>query len=184
MTLTQNGFNRITDLVARIFEYINMIRNSEINRSLFDELKRVNQVKFQYQEKANDLGRSLAHLAENLFEFDYEDVLYADYNFDEYNVTLINGIFDQFVPENCIFFIGANKDIESNPNFKEYFQGVSHKIEKIYKTKYWVTDFPKKELINLKQIENKNYKLMENNRFITNLTNYTSCLDEVKLNRL
>ena len=184
MILTENGLNKITELINKTFDYINTIRNTKISRDLYDDLKRINQVKFQYKEKTNDIGRSLAKIAENLFSVDYEDSLYADYNYNDYNSTLIKGIFEQFVPENCIIFLGGDKEIENKSIFKNYFKNVEMKLEKIYKTKYWIINFSENEIKSLKQIETKRYKLRKINNFITNLNNYTFCLNEVNLYNL
>lgn len=106
--LTKLGLAKLDTVTSLVFKYLKLVRESEIKDNIFNEIKNMEKTKFNFLDKNNDYGSYLSQLAKNLFIYDYEDVLYSDYNYENYNSTIIKTFSDKLIPENCLIFVGSD----------------------------------------------------------------------------
>lgn len=129
VTLTDEGFARIEEVLEVIGAYINMLRSEGIQRWIFDELKVISTFQFNYGSKGDPLSASIA-LAENMGVFPIEYAKNVNFLLDEYRPDLYKQVLDRLVPSNMIMLLTSHS-FEDLPD-----------QEPIYGTEYSFTDLP------------------------------------------
>lgn len=108
ITLTKKGLENSSDVISLTFKYLKLVRDTPIDLRIFEEIKKMETTKFNFLDKNNDYGTYLSGLAKNLFLYDLEDVLFSDYNYDDFNKTLIEEFRDKLIPENSLILLGSD----------------------------------------------------------------------------
>ncbi|KLV09252.1 peptidase M16 [Photobacterium aquae] len=153
LNLTPAGMDKIDDIVAAVFRYINIIRQKGLDEWRYEEKKAVLEMAFRYQEKSRPLD-TVSYLVMNLLHYAPEDLIYGDYMMSGYNEALITGLLDQLVPDNMrLVLIAQGQDYDQVANW--------------YHTPYKVVPFSNEQLAQWQQPGHDDaLKLPEPNPFL------------------
>lgn len=164
LSLTKLGFQNSDEVLKIVNSYLSKIQSDEINETLYNEISIIEKSKFNFMDRMNDYGKSLA-LYSNKLKLYKNEIFYIDYDYNYFNKTLQNFVKKNLKFENSIIMIGS-EDFPENLNFKSNF------------TEYWYkTEYSIRNIANLEFNTDVNYRFVtrEKNLFITNeqsLTEY------------
>ena len=124
MNLTKKGLSNINDILLRIFHFIYILQNKEINKEYFNDYKNIYQFKFDYKNKLEPINFVKTYI-NNLRNYENEDVLTGSYLIKEFDEELIKKYLNLLNIENCNIYI-----------FSKIYENECNLIEKWYETKY------------------------------------------------
>ena len=161
--LTDKGINNYQLVIKLFFGYINLIKNEGINKEIYNELKTITQLNFNFKEN-NNIYKKVIKLSENLFKIENkENILIGDKLNDFYNPQILYDFIDSISIDNCIIILGIN-----NKRLKEDFTFHNTFIKKIlpyYNKEYHMT-FIKENIIDdiktIKKISENDYNILNN----------------------
>ena len=144
ISLTKKGFENYKEVILRTLKYIKIIQGKKINENYFNDVKNIEQLKFDYKNKLKPINATQGYVSQ-LMNCKPEDVLFAGSIFKEYNEPLIRKYLDLLTLDNLnIFFLSKSFEKECNLT------------EKIYGTKYC------KEKMNITEEEINSYSCNHN----------------------
>ncbi len=97
--LTRAGIEHIDEIGDDLFRYIALVGQEGLNRRFHDELRRINELNFEFRESANPAGEVIT-LAGNLQVYPDELALFGPYYMDEYDEKPVREIFSRLRPDN------------------------------------------------------------------------------------
>ncbi|XP_037939985.1 insulin-degrading enzyme isoform X2 [Teleopsis dalmanni] len=155
VNLTQEGMNHIDDVINIIFQYIQLLRQEEPKKWIFDECCNINEMRFRFKDK--EQPDTLVQNAVTAMQiYPLEQVLSAPYLTKEWRPDLIIDLLTELVPSKCRIILVSQS-----------FQEVTTETEPYFKTNYGT------EKINAETIKewencllNKNLALPLPNAFI------------------
>jgi secreted Zn-dependent insulinase-like peptidase len=104
--LTPEGLEHVDEVVAYVFRYIELMRESGIAKWTFDEQRKLSELGFLYAEKANPIG--LAQSLSNDFQLlPAEELLRGHYLLDEFEPELIHEYLSYMRPDNMLLAVMA-----------------------------------------------------------------------------
>lgn len=122
--LTNQGLQDIDQVITRTFQSINRFKEKGVPRYLFDEIRTVNQLGYQYQSKQKEfmmLMKSGFNIQDEAFE-SYPEKTHVIQTFDP---GIVQKVLKKMTPENARFFVMApSKDFDK----KEPWLGVNYKV--------------------------------------------------------
>ncbi|RWS05487.1 hypothetical protein B4U79_14476, partial [Dinothrombium tinctorium] len=154
LELTEKGIDRVHEVIEAIFQYINMIKDSEIQRKIFDEIKNLMRIDFQYKEKAGSYNE-VFNTSRLMQKYPINEIFTAEELVDEFKPQLIKDFLIFMNPENVLAVISSPK-----------FENKTNKRERWYGVNYNVKDLEKEFLVNLTQTKSSNFHFPEPNEFI------------------
>ena len=105
-----------------------MLRSSEVNERIFNEIQTIGELDFRYKEELQPID-NVGDLAENMHLYS-EEMIMSDYK-AEFNPDLISSCLQQLQPDNvCIFFLARE------------FADACKKVEPWFKANHMVEDIP------------------------------------------
>ena len=182
ITLTDEGLNKVDEVINMVFQYINLIIENGVSKIIFKELQNINDSKFNFLEKSG-YGTYVSSLASGMFDYDYTDILKGEFILNTFNKTEIMSFIDSLKIDKCIIVIGSKKN--PNMNIKSnFFTGSSFKKEKWYGTTFLENKLNESYMNKLgivNETVKTKYKLRQKNLFISKINNPTICKVIVKL---
>ncbi|CDH56832.1 a-pheromone processing metallopeptidase ste23 [Lichtheimia corymbifera JMRC:FSU:9682] len=141
--LTEEGLRSYEDVVVCVFQYINMLRQSGVQRSIFNEVQSLASLAFRFKEKypPSQYTSRLAGLMQHGYPAPF--ILSGPSLIREYNVDIINENLEYLRPDNFRIMVASQQP----PNGAQFTMR-----EKWYDTEYNVLEFSdqlKKTLQNL-----------------------------------
>ena len=129
VALTKKGLENYKEVILRILKYVKVIQSKEINKRYYEELKELCQMKFDYREK---LYPSVAteEYADNLMNYDIEDVISGPYLVGEFNEPLIRKYLDMLTLDNLNIYF-RSKSFEKECNLVEEYCGTKYCKDKL-----------------------------------------------------
>ena len=105
--LTPAGLEHVDSIVAYVFRYIELMRESGISKWTFDEQRKLSEMRFLYAEKLEpiSLARSLSN---NFHLLPADELLRGHYSLDDFNPELIQEYLDYMRPDNVLLTVMAN----------------------------------------------------------------------------
>ncbi len=132
IVLTNQGLNRVDDVVQLIFQYIDLIKKEKSLERIFNESKKMAAIGFQFKDKEDPVEYA-RFLAARLQDIPGNDVLAARWLYKEYKPEMVNEILQYLTPENLQLILIA-------PNVS------TDKVEKWYQANYAVNQVSKKTI--------------------------------------
>ena len=183
LELTNKGLHNVNEVILVIFSYINYVKNREIDNNLYNEIKDILNINFQFSEKDKSIGQYLGLLSNTMFKVNYEDILSAYSTIEDIQEDLIKAyIKNNLTPENALIFIGST--IEDKPddiNFKfDLDRKNKYELESWYMTKYIMRDLNKNEISTYNKLNislNNEFLIRPKNPYITKFTHLVHCND-------
>ena len=118
MTLTQKGLDQYQTILATVFDYIALIKQSGIQKLYFDEQVTLFDIAFKFQEKSEPIHYT-SSLAMQLQETPAEKVLSEAFQLSDFNTELYLDFINKLRPENMLVALSA-KDIPTDTETKWY----------------------------------------------------------------
>jgi insulysin len=158
ITLTSKGFKYIPSIIDCVNEYIKLIIKNGINKTIYDELKIINQLSFDYSSHGENIDY-VAYLSMNMLKYEPEDIIYGPYKMNEFNdkiAKIINECLSYMNNDNSILIISSKT-----------YDDIAVKTEKWYSAKYINVPCKKNygKEFNYKKID-YNLHLPNNNNFV------------------
>ena len=127
VTLTKKGLANYKDVIAYIFQYIELLKTQPIRESVFEELKKMCHLRFAFQDKVPPQS-AVCQLAEILPKYPVEDLLQLGYLYEEYNEKLLQETIKRFQLNNMRILL-LSKEFEKECNLIEEFYGTKYTSE-------------------------------------------------------
>ena len=140
ISLTRKGVENYKEVILRTLKYIKTIQGKKISEKYYNDIKNINQIKFDYKNKILPSNATKGYVS-LLMNYKPEDVLFAGSIFKEYNEPLIRKYLDLLTLDNFNIYFASNS-----------FEKECNLTEKWYGTKYC------KEKINITEEEINSYK--------------------------
>ena len=127
VTLTKKGLANYKDVIAYIFQYIELLKTQPIRKPVFEELKKMCHLRFAFQDKVPPQS-AVCQLAEVLPKYPVEDLLQLGYLYEEYNEKLLQETIKRFQLNNMRILL-LSKEFEKKCNLTEEFYGTKYTSE-------------------------------------------------------
>ncbi|WP_415887144.1 insulinase family protein [Neptuniibacter sp. QD37_6] len=118
MRLTEQGLEQYQQVIQMVFQYVELLKQSGIQKALFDEEKQLSNIRFTFQEQSEPI-HMVSGLTRQMQFFPTEKVISANYIFNEFKPELIKQYLDQIKPENMLVTIKA-RDVKGNQTEPDY----------------------------------------------------------------
>ena len=145
LSLTKEGILRIQEVIQDCFSYLELIKNQGIPSHVFDEMKSLSTIHYQYQsrEKAFEYVTKTAHelLDETLASYPQKTVIPKSYDQKEVH-SLLQGL----TPSKTLFTVLAPKELtQVKPTLKEKWNQGEYSVVALDKSFLSSLDHPKKK---------------------------------------
>lgn len=129
ITLTQEGADRVDDIINIVFQYLKMLKKLGPQKWIFDECVKINEMRFRFKEKEKP-EKLVTNVVSCMQVYPLEQVLTAPYLNDVWEPELITKLLDELVPSKCrITIIGQT--YENQANLSEPYYQTKYTIRRI-----------------------------------------------------
>lgn len=104
--LTPAGLEHVDEVVAYVFRYIELMRESGISKWTFDEQRKLSEMRFLYAEKLEPIGL-VRSLSNNFHLLPAEELLRGYYSLDEFDPGLVQEYLSYMRPDNVLLTVMA-----------------------------------------------------------------------------
>lgn len=125
--LTKKGLKNYQLILQYVLQYVNMLNQEGTQRWVFDEIRKVKQLEFDYLEKQNPFN-FVTSLANRLQLYPVEEVLKAPYLMEEFDETLVRKTISSLTPDNIVVFLSSQELKGQLGEFEHHF-GTEYKAE-------------------------------------------------------
>lgn len=125
LDLTEEGLDHTNDIIKMVFQYFNMLKQTEPHLWLHEEQRDIAAMNFRFKDKESPMSY-ISNVVHNLHQFPMEDILCNYYLLTEWKPEMITQLLDDFTPENIRVAIVAKK-FESEATEKEPWYGTNYK---------------------------------------------------------
>lgn len=101
VSLTPAGRQNWSDVVALVFDQIDLIRSAGIKKWRYREQARLADIRFRFVEKSRPINY-VSRLASQMHDFPSADILRGPYRMDQYHEQAVRGILDGLNPDNVL----------------------------------------------------------------------------------
>lgn len=133
--LTDMGYEHVPYIIETVYKYINTIKTKGIKKWIYNEMKTINDIAFEYLDKIPPIDY-VSILSVNMVDYPIKYAVYLPFMYRDYTKTIkkiIKYLFKYIVPRNSIIHI-------SSPNYKN--DKSLNQTEQYYNIKYGVVDYP------------------------------------------
>jgi insulysin len=191
LSLTNEGLAQSELIVRLVFNFLNMVKNKNISQNVYEEIKRIYDVNFNFLEKNDDYSKYLSSISTSMFDYDYIDIVKGDYIHNVYNQTLIQNFLNGLNADNSIIVVGSEKEFKDFVP-KEIISANKVKNEKFYNTEYIesalsinysnaLNEYPVKFKEEEKIDPVKSFRIRNPNKYITSLNELIKDCNELKV---
>lgn len=133
VSLTEEGYSHINEVIEAIFSYLKLLRENGIERRIFEEMQKIADISFKYAEDESAINY-VSELCDKMQVFPPEDYITGSELFFEYDPELIQTLLEEMVPEKANIML-VKKQPQNTVNH--------YRTEKWFGTKFDVQDIPK-----------------------------------------
>jgi secreted Zn-dependent insulinase-like peptidase len=106
VTLTPAGLGHVDEVVAYVFRYIELMRESGISKWTFDEQRKLSEMRFLYAEKLDPISLARS-LSSDFHSLPADELLRGKYSLDEFDPGLVQEYLDYMRPDNVLLTVMA-----------------------------------------------------------------------------
>jgi insulysin len=125
MQLTPDGIRRYRDVITYVFQYVRLLREEGLPRYVYDEVKRMNEIDFEFAERQQGSG-AVTGLAALMRFVPLREVETAPFLLTEFRPDLFDSMLYRLTPENMLATL-VHKDAKVNQT--ERFYGTEYSYE-------------------------------------------------------
>jgi len=118
MELTPSGYTNRQEVVKLFFDYIQLMREKGIQASLYNEMRQLSQIAFEFRENGEPI-HEVSRLAQQLQRYPADEVISANYRFEHFNAGQIQHFLSFIRPDNMLLTLSA-PDITTNQVERHY----------------------------------------------------------------
>lgn len=130
LSLTETGYEHVKEVIQTVFAYLNMLKQTGPSQRIFEELKSVSEMSFQYAHEQSPID-IVENLCEIMQSYPPEDYLTGTELYFDFDPNEITQLLTHMTPDK------ANYIIFKTPKNMEGYQ-----TEKWFGTKYCAVDIP------------------------------------------
>ncbi|MDX1457724.1 MAG: insulinase family protein [Marinobacter sp.] len=120
MELTPEGLANREQIIRLTFAYLEMIRENGISRDHFEEMERLADINFQFQEQQDPVHQAM-RLAMQMARVAPTDVLRSPWMMDEYDPQGYRAVLERLTPDNVLIATLSQQPLdESSPTTRWY----------------------------------------------------------------
>eukprot|EP01090_Pellita_catalonica_P013689 TRINITY_DN3308_c0_g1_i2.p1 TRINITY_DN3308_c0_g1~~TRINITY_DN3308_c0_g1_i2.p1 ORF type:complete len:962 (-),score=160.08 TRINITY_DN3308_c0_g1_i2:14-2899(-) len=125
--LTEKGLEHCADVVAVIFQYIELLKQSKAPKWIFDEMQKINELNFRFAQQSTPI-RTVSNTGSLMQRFPPEKTFSASYLFERYAPDEISNVLEKLNPDNMVIHvISQTFDSDKDDEFlKERWYGTKH----------------------------------------------------------
>lgn len=123
--LTEQGIEHVPEITGYLFEYLDLLKSSEVEAWLYEEQATVAELGFRFKEKSPSIG-TVQSLAPNLAYYPVEDILVAPFLMEEFDPKLIRDYIQRLDRDNVLITIARPGYVGTET---EQWFGVSYDLE-------------------------------------------------------
>lgn len=110
MDLTDEGWKHIDDIGKSVFQYLSLVRKTGIQDWVFDEIRRMNDINFNFSEKRSASSESMS-ISNNLHYYKPALAVKAAYHLEAFDKKQIHRVFKYLKPRYMRLFV-VGKELE------------------------------------------------------------------------
>ena len=103
--LTPKGMRHVDDIVALVFDTLELIRSEGVNAWRYEEIARMGRLNFRYRELGDSLSYAVA-MSARMWDYPVRDILRGPYFYDNFDAALIQDRLSYLRPDNMIMVLG------------------------------------------------------------------------------
>lgn len=175
ISLTEIGVKHVDQVIEKIFQYLQLLKQNNVPISFQKELKSMNVLGYEYQTQMPAFDFVIDQIEELLIQ---PLNIYPDHSYilENYQPELVKKVLNQLKPENCIYFLVAKPEISNIE---------AERQEKWLGGKYSIKTIPQKQLDALDHIAvNAELKLPDPNPLIPQNLELTAKAKDKKIDLL
>ncbi|MCL7040495.1 hypothetical protein MKW94_029754 [Papaver nudicaule] len=144
--LTDAGNEHMEDIVGLLFKYVILLRQSGVNKWIFDELSALHESAFQYQDKIPPIDYVVG-VSSTMHLYPVKDWLVGSSLPSKFSSGIIQMILDELTPENVRIF-WESKKFEGQTDMVEPWYGTGYSLENINSSviQQWISASPNRNL--------------------------------------
>ncbi|KAL4202082.1 hypothetical protein AMTRI_Chr02g261950 [Amborella trichopoda] len=127
--LTDAGQEHMEDIVGLLFKYILLLKESGVNKWIFEEICAIGETMFHFQDKVPPFNY-VARVASNMRLYPPHDWLAASSLFSEFNPDTIQMVLLELTPSN-VRILWESKKFDGCTNMIEPWYGTTYSVENI-----------------------------------------------------
>ena len=105
--LTDEGFERVDEVIGLFFQYAEMMRRTGPQEWNWAENKALRGIEFRFKEEEG-AAEYTEMLAMTMRKHAREDCLAGDYLYEEYDPAEISAVLESIVPSKCMYIVSSN----------------------------------------------------------------------------
>ena len=102
--LTDEGFEKVDDVISSFFQYVEMMRRTGPQEWSWREAKDLRGIEFRFKEEEG-ASEYAEMLAMTMRRFEHADVLRGEYACDEFHTRDIEAVVDCITPRKCVYVV-------------------------------------------------------------------------------
>ncbi|MCB1615657.1 MAG: insulinase family protein [Pseudomonadales bacterium] len=130
--LTDEGYRHSDDVVGLVFQAIEKLKRSGMDRWRYNEISVVRNLEFRYQEKTEAIN-FVSALANNMHYYSPNDIIRGSYRMDKFVDRMIRNYIKYLVPENMLLELNA-------PEVR------TDRVSAFYETEYRLEEIPEQKI--------------------------------------
>lgn len=130
ITLTDQGFENYEEIVALVFDYVEMMKKEGPQEWIFEETKTVADCSFRFLNKREPMDYT-SSIATNVHQYDPEHILSGDYVFRNFDPAVLTEILSFVRPDNMLLLLAHPKAYEGQTTETETWYGVQYNANAI-----------------------------------------------------
>ncbi|GLT37044.1 hypothetical protein SLA2020_113820 [Shorea laevis] len=144
--LTDAGHDHMQDVVALLFNYIQLLQNTGVCKWIFDELSAVYETNFHHQDEIHPIDY-VVNIALNMQIYPPKDWLVGSSLPSNFNQGIIQMVLDELSPDNVRIFWESEK-FQGHTDMVEPWYGTAYSIEKVTTSmiQEWMSSAPNENL--------------------------------------
>lgn len=115
--LTPEGLEHLDQIIAYVFQTIELIKEKGVEKWRYDEKKAVYEMAYQYKESIRPLD-TVNHLVMNMQYFDKEDILRGDYMMSGFDENEIRFFLSLLKPENLCVIVTTKDSVFEKTSYR------------------------------------------------------------------
>lgn len=127
--LTEEGLKHTDEIVQMVFDYLNMLRKVGPQERIWEEEKKIQEIKFQFRDKGKPLSYAQG-LSAAMQKYPMDEVLTAPVMYTRYEPAVISKLLEYLTPKNMRIAV-LSKSFKDEATEKEPIYGVQYHLEKI-----------------------------------------------------
>ncbi|MES2345584.1 MAG: insulinase family protein [Chlamydiota bacterium] len=131
ISLTEQGLSQIDTAIERTFQAIAQLKKTGISPSLFEELRTIANLNYQYQSREDAFEFVMDHAFSMLYEDLYTFPLKSS-TYTTYDAAFNNAFLETLTPQTCLFSVIADPTlVHVTPDKKEKWMDVEYTIKEV-----------------------------------------------------